>query len=124
MAREGNTFQSEPVKTKSGIKSHMMIVVAVKAGECLLVPVTTWYENAGWQDSSCILNNGEHEFIKHKSWIDFRKAVSKTEIEVLAGIMRGLFISMEDLKPDVLEKVQEKTKESDFLPYKYRCFFE
>lgn len=124
MAKEGNTFQSAPAITKSGIKSHMMIVVAVREGECLLVPVTSWYENAGWQDASCILNPGDHDFIKHRSWVDFRKSVAMTEIEVVTGIMKGLFIGMEDLSASVLERVIQKTKESDYLPEKYRVFFE
>ncbi len=123
---EGQTFLSEEVKTKSGDKRHLMIVVEEKDGEYLIVPATTWNEKipAGIQDDSCILNVGDHSFIKHKSWLDFRFAQAKPSIEILQGLLNGLLIRKEDLAPDLLAYIQARTECSDRLPSKFKYFFE
>ena len=123
---EGQTFLSEEVKTKTGDKRHLMIVVEEKDGEYLIVPATTWNEKipAGIQDDSCILNVGDHSFIKHKSWLDFRFAQAKPSIEILQGLLNGLLIRKEDLRPDLLAYIQAKTEISDRLPSKFKYFFE
>lgn len=123
---EGQTFLSEEVKTKTGDKRHLMIVVEEKDGEYLIVPATTWNEKlpAGIQDDSCILNVGDHSFIKHKSWLDFRFAQAKPSIEILQGLLNGLLIRKEDLKPDLLAYIQARTESSDRLPSKFKYFFE
>ena len=123
---EGQTFLSEEIKTKTGDKRHLMIVVEEKDGEYLIVPATTWNANlpCGLQDDSCILNIGDHSFIKHKSWLDFRFAQAKPSIEILQGLLNGLLIRKEDLRPDLLAYIQAKTEISDRLPSKFKYFFE
>ena len=123
---KGQTFLSEEIKTKNGDKRHLMIVVEEKDGEYLIVPATTWKENlpSGIQDDSCILNIGDHSFINHKSWLDFRFAQSKPSIEILQGLLSGYLIRKEDLTPDLLAYIQAKTETSDRLPSKYKYFFE
>ena len=123
---EGQTFLSEEVKTKTGDKRHLMIVVEEKDGEYLIVPATTWNEKlpSGIQDDSCILNVGDHSFIKHKSWLDFRFAQAKPSIVILQGLLNGLLIRKEDLRPDLLAYIQAKTEISDRLPSKFKYFFE
>lgn len=123
---EGQTFLSEFKTTKSGDKRHLMIVVAEKNGEYLIIPVTTWYEDLPpfIQDNSCILNEGDHPFIKHKSWLNFKFAQAKQSIEILQGLLNGLLIRKEDLSPELLAYIQSKTKDSKRLPSKLRYFFE
>lgn len=123
---EGQTFLSEEIKTKSGDKRHLMVVVAEKDDDYLIVPVTTWYDSlpSGLQDDTCILNIGDHSFIKHKSWLDFRFATAKPSIEILQGLLKGYLIRKEDLAPDLLAYIQAKTELSERLPSKYKYFFE
>lgn len=123
---EGQTFLSEETKISLGDKRHLMIVVAEKDGEYLIVPVTTWHDElpSGIQDDSCILNKGDHSFIKHKSWLDFRFSKSVLAIDVLQGLLKGFLIRKEDLKPDLLKYIQGKTEISDRLPAKFKHFFE
>lgn len=123
---EGQTFLSEKLKTPSGDKRHLMIVVAEKEGEYLIVPVTTWHDGLpfGLQDDSCLLNIGDHSFIKHKSWLDFKFAKSVQAIDILQGLLNGLLIRKEDLTPDLLAYIQAKTEISDRLPIKFKYFFE
>lgn len=121
---EGQTFLSEEVKTSKGYKRHLMIVVAEKSGDYLLLPVTTWYNDHTKQDTTCILNESAHPFIKHKSWIDFSKATSRTAIEVFNGINKRYFISMDDLRKDVLERIQDATKNAYHLPERYLSYFD
>lgn len=122
----GQTFLSEEAKTKTGNKRHLMIVVEEKDGDYLIVPATTWNDAlpAGIQDDSCILNTGDHSFIKHKSWLDFRFAQARPSIDILQGLLNGLLIRKEDLRPDILAYIQAKTEISDRLPSKYKYFFE
>lgn len=123
---EGQTFLGEGTKTPSGEKRHLMIVVAEKDTEYLIVPVTTWHDELplGLQDDSCLLNIGDHSFIKHKSWLDFRFSKSVQAIDILQGILNGLLIRKEDLTPELLSYIQAKTEISDRLPSKFKYFFE
>ncbi len=111
-------FLSEEQETNSGSKRHLMIVVAEKNGKYLLVPVTTWHDGYRSQDSSCILNKGDHSFIKVKSWICFRKARAESAVVVFNGIHKGIFIPKEDLRQDVFNRVLEATRKSKNLPPK------
>lgn len=69
----------------------------------LLVPVSSWTNSLC--DKSCVLVAGEHEFIKHQSWIMYRNARIAPCADIDAGILSGKFVKKEDCKPEILTKV-------------------
>ena len=121
---EGQSFLADD-KTPRGIIKHLRIVIsnADIINEYLVVIVTTWYENAKGQDSTCILEAGCHNFIKHKSWIDFSRARAMSYEEIFNGIRKGVLISKENMSPEIVAKIQEAAKKTDFLPTNLERFF-
>lgn len=79
----------------------------------------TTYEKG--KDSSCILNNGEHPFIKCPTCINYRDIINpKIEsIESLFDISSDLIEKKECVSKSVLEKIKKGALNSPFLPKKY-----
>lgn len=122
---KGQTFLADD-KTARGIIKHLRIVIsnADIINEYLVVTVTTWYENIKGQDSSCILEAGCHNFIRHKSWVDFSRSKAMTYEEIFNGIRKGILIQKENLPPEVVLKIQETAKKTVFLPTDLERFFD
>lgn len=51
---------------------HFICTNASEEGDYLLLPVVTWRRDK--DDNTCILNAGDHRFIKHKSIVSYRQA--------------------------------------------------
>lgn len=121
---KGQSFLADD-KTARGIIKHLRVVISDvdAANECLVVCVTTWYEGVRGQDSSCILEAGCHNFIKHKSWIDFSRSKAMEYIEIFNGLQKGLLIKKDDLEPSLVVKIQKAAKKSEFLPVELERFF-
>lgn len=122
---KGQTFLADD-KTKHGTVKHLRIVIsdADAVNEYLVVCVTTWYEGVRGQDSSCILNAGCHEFIKHKSWVDFSRSRAMSYTEIFNGLRKGFLIEKKDLTPELVSEIQKAAMNSDFLPTEFERFFE
>ena len=124
---KGQTYLADD-ETVRGVVKHLRIVLssALKTGNeamYLVVNVTTWYDGASDQDSSCILNRGDHPFIKHKSWVNYKNAEVLTFFEIFKKLQDGTFIRKEDLRPDVLKRVQDGAKASSEFPEDLTPFF-
>lgn len=67
-------------------KYHLFVVCsdACEEGKHLLVPIATWINN--FCDDTCRLIAGEHRFVKHPSYILYRKA----RIEAGADLVKGV----------------------------------
>ena len=77
----GDTF----ITISKSIRDHLWIVISdpsVDSEKVLIVNLTTWKEE---KDQSCILEEGEHPFISHKSVISYADA-QDTSIENLTAV--------------------------------------
>jgi hypothetical protein len=107
---------------------HIILSDSDEDGNCLVVSLTTWREDDNGkpfrgQDKSCILDAGDHPFIKHRSWIYYAKARSLPCNEIYNRIMDKTFERQAALKDDVLLLIQEGARKSKFLPGEMRRFF-
>ena len=76
MVKAGDTFLYKYPKNDR----HLFIVVldTYNTGSTVICPcvmVTSWKDNPKFDDPACILDVGDHEFIKHKSYIAYREVV-------------------------------------------------
>jgi hypothetical protein len=67
-------------------KHHLFVVCtdACKDGKHLLVPIATWTNDLC--DDTCRLTAGEHRFIKHASYILYRKARIEAGVDLVKGV--------------------------------------
>ena len=65
----GDTYKSDPAQ---GIPHlHVVVIVPPAAAEVLVVNITTYNDE---KDDTCIIQTGEHAFVRHKSCISYRNA--------------------------------------------------
>ena len=95
-------------------RDHLWVVISLpdKDGIVVVVAFTTWAEN---KDQSCIVEPGDHPFIKNKTVIAYKYAqvlTMKEQKEFLRDAQRR-----EDVSEDLLQRIQEGT-DSDRIPQK------
>ena len=114
-------FLDEPV-TENKIK-HLRIVItdANRDFEYLTVSVDTF--KSKFQDSSCIIQKGEHPFIKSTSFVNYKYARVLSFAQIFNGLKQGLFVKKEDVSPELLKRIQDGAKLSKLLDNKYKEWF-
>jgi hypothetical protein len=72
-------------------KRHLFVVCtdACKDGKHLLVPIATWTNE--FCDATCCLLIGEHRFIRHKSYVLYRKARVMVGTDLVKGVEEKMF---------------------------------
>lgn len=107
----------------AGFSDHLIIVctdpVFYRDYGCeavLSVNVTSWRENSN--DPTCILNVGNHPFIRHKSFVFYKQAIPLRVPGLIEKVQSGDLIPMGYLSESVLQKVLDGFEKSDQTPLK------
>ncbi len=88
----------------------------------LTVGMTTYY-GTGREDTTCVLEPRDHPAVRQKSYIRYDKACAINYRKLLEERYRGLITMNEDLKTEVLLRIQEGARKSPALPRKFLKFF-
>lgn len=106
----------------SGFSNHLIILCSepmfyrVTGTEAILsVNVSSWHESSPSNDDSCILNVGDHEFIKHKSFCFYQRAVPLNVLKLEDKVDKGEMKDYGMLRPDVFKRVLEGFGKSPVL---------
>ena len=91
-------------------------------GKVLIVHMTTYHDN-GREDTSCILNPGDHECIRGKSYIRYDKAFEKEMISLLIEKTNGSITMEPDLHASVLRRIQDGARKSTAFQRKLKKYF-
>ena len=117
--RTGNTFHCRDV----GSKAHLYIIICQDGDspmECVIVNVTTIHNDLC--DKSCVLDKGDHPFIKQPSSVLYRKAeIAKVEALERAA-RRGDIWTDQDIDPRVLVRVQQAALRSTMVSGDVKAF--
>ena len=89
-----------------GDDHHLFAVMndPCKDGLCLLLMVTT-IRGHRRQDNTCVLNAGDHTFIKHPSYIAYRIANLSRGDHIGSMVDKHLYIKKDDWDPVVFNKI-------------------
>ena len=103
-------------------RKHLYIVISNQSNQdrILLVNVTTYKTG---KDTSCILESGDHPFIKHKSIINYAEPLEPVHDPFEGFVNRNIIQRAKSISKVVLRKVQEGAKVSPALPRKFRKYF-
>lgn len=74
--------------------------------QVLLVPFCSVYPN-GKHDPACIVQEGEHSFITHESYLDYRNSRIESVSHIRAGIADGFFKEHQPVTESLLRKIQQ-----------------
>lgn len=69
-------------------------------------------------DKTCILDKGDHPFIKHKSYVYYKQAAIFRVEKIKYGIEAGDITVLENVSEEVLQKVIAGFEASPFTPAK------
>ena len=117
-------IESGPANDPS--RKHLFVCLTDVSGpdkETLMVSVSTW--RAGFDvDDTCHLFAGDHVFIKHKSFIDYRNARIVEADKLIKGERQGLFVAMDALESSVFARVCYGLEKSPFTAPKHLKFYQ
>lgn len=85
---------------------HLFVVLndPCKDGYCLLVMVSS-IKNDRPYDGACLLNQGEHEFIAHPSYVVYRLANLARAIHISNMVDKKYYIEKPDIEEEIYERV-------------------
>ena len=103
-------------------QNHLHIVCndTCALGLNLLVPVSTYYDGC---DGTCELQLGDHEFIRHLSFVFYAKAKLFRAKQIDRGLEINFLVPQPDLIDDVFLKVEEGVCSSPDTPNQIRKYF-
>ena len=115
------TFLDSP--TEKDIR-HLNIVItdANSEREYLVVPVDSLKYR--YQDRSCVLHPGDHPFIKHESFVNYKYAQVISFVQLFNGLQKGLFIKKEDISEEVLRRIQAGARKTLHLRTEFKAWFD
>jgi len=83
-----------------------------------MVSISTWLNDLC--DGSCVLEKDQHPFIKHKSYVQYRKARIEALKDIKAGIDKGVLIPNHDVNQECFNRVCDGFEKSKFVPWKMK----
>lgn len=104
-------------------RQHLFVVCndTDENGLNLIVPVTSWTNELC--DATCRLDSHEHAFLKHASYVLYRKARVEAAKLLQDGLARGLLASHEPVNGQVFLKVRNGVCRSSQTPRKIKTYF-
>ena len=111
MVKAGDTFLYKYSKNDR----HLFIVVldTYNTGNTVICPcvmVTSWTDNPKLDDPACILDVGDHEFIKHKSYIAYKKVVLFEKDYIENCLAYGEAKKKAPISNELLERIVDSAK--------------
>ena len=79
---------------------------------CLVVMVTTIYSNRV-HDPACLLDAGDHPFIKHPSYVLYRRASLVRASQIITCTAQGLYVPKEDFPPAAYQRIRDGLYDSE-----------
>lgn len=103
---------------------HLYFVVA-KADEKRAVVSLATYSSAVNGDDSCILEAGEHPFVRHRTYVNYSKAENRTVSQLNAMLSKGE-ISVYNAPADtpLIIKILKNARKSDYIEYRVLSLME
>lgn len=107
-------------------RKHLFVCLTDAFGddkETLIVSASTF--RAGLPaDQTCFLFPGDHDFIKHKSFIDYRNARITAASKLANGVKNGLFVAMDTLDSSIFARVCYGLEQSPFTALRVLDFYQ
>jgi hypothetical protein len=112
-------------KDEDGENLHLRFVLSDPDvdGKVLVVHMTSSREN-GREDQSCILQAGDHDCVRNRSFIRYDRAFERELMSLLIEKTNGSISVEPDLDPAILTRIQEGAKKSAALPKKFKKYFD
>ena len=102
-------------------EDHLWLIIndpPAHAGAAVIVNVSTLRPNA---ETTCIVQPGEHPFIKHDSYVRYGSARGVNVADLAEAVKKGLLRPHQAAGKALLEKARAGAKASPFLAAEFRA---
>lgn len=104
VARAGTLLIPSGPDENPGLRHlHIVCTDPCPNGTQLIVSVSTWRNDLC--DSTCILEQVDHPWLTHKSWVMYRAAKVESAATLENGVQQNMFTVQGDMAGDILERV-------------------
>lgn len=121
----GDTFLNKSLPDL-GLPSHLWVVISklTHSLEEVVIVNFTSCRDSGDVDPSCLVNKGEHPFLRHETYVKYSGALVPQVCKLEELETSGLLTRKEPVDEVLLAKVLEGAKTTPFLKLKIRKILE
>ncbi|HLX53971.1 MAG TPA: hypothetical protein VKR58_08515 [Aquella sp.] len=105
---------------------HLFIILTnpsqTRQSESLLVNISTIRDGIVFDDA-CIIELGEHPFIKNRSFVFYRHARIEESKTLIRKVKNGEFVAHETISDDLYNKIINGLFKSKFVASKFKDFY-
>ncbi len=94
---------SGPLENPELCHLHIVCTDPCSKGRQLIVSVSSWRNDLC--DSTCILDQGDHSWLTHKSWVVYRAAKIEDAGTLDNGVQKNIFVEKDAIDGDVLDRI-------------------
>jgi hypothetical protein len=122
VARAGTLLiPSGPAQDPSRRHLHVVCNDPCIDGNQVIVPITTWTNDLC--DATCILQAHEHEWLRHRSYVFYRKARIEAAATLDNGVRRGIFEPRGEMNGQTFLRIRNGICQSIQTPRKIKHYF-
>ena len=118
----GDTFFADYPKDDPHLLFVIIDIPYKKPGLFICTMLSSWKDNSWLSDDACIVNKGEHVFVRHKSYIAYRESMVLTREELENYIEMGSFKRNKPASPELIKKIIDSSLKSRNLPSEIRNY--
>lgn len=101
----------------SGPSNHLFVVLTdISSTEDHLLASITSVPDVGHYDATCLLSSGDHPFIRHDSYVLYRKAEVQRASRIIRLVDKKFYVPREDMSEEITTRILHGLIASDFTP--------
>ena len=108
----GDTFFADYPKNDPHLLFVILDICDREPNLFMCAMLSSWKDNSPYCDSACIVEKGEHPFVKHKSYIAYRETLILTHDEMNWLVENGKFQKKEPASPGLIKRIIESAPKS------------
>lgn len=91
---------------------------------CVLLVSVTSVKDGSALDGSCLLGRGEHPFLEHDSYVEYRFTRLESEAHLQGRVREGTFIAKEPCSAELIRRIIQGALKSRRIPRDFKKILE
>ena len=100
---------------------HVVCTDPDEDGTQLIISITSWINDLC--DATCIVHPHEHPWLRHQSYVFYRKARIEAATTLENGLLRGIFEQLQDMNGQTFLRIRNGVCRSPQTPRKIKRYF-
>lgn len=105
---------------KETTKGHLYFIVSTIHDSYVAFSLSTFRKDAA-VDEACVLQKGEHPFVRHRSFVDYSRGIANSEDELKTRLERNEFVMLTNVPnatKELVTKILDRARNAKYIdPY-------